>query len=253
MKITRILPGSTLLMLLYSPLANGDAVVVAGSDYKQTQAGSFLTLGSLGKVFFVGNPIGPGLTDTIVQRTADAAIPGTTPLRITELSLESQTPVFFPTLGTLPFNLFVTLASNPSPTEDTGAMAILGTSVGGTFSSSFNVFFDVSAIPVGGGNSTFLGSFDVSLAGTGPWTSTPPPGAVLVSGTAGDLSANFHIGLNSTQANFFGDPELCNAGSSDCLIESIATNSPEPSLLLLLVPLLVFIFLRARSAAGLIH
>ncbi len=94
MKICKVLAASSLLLLLWSPLAHADNVAL-GSDYFQTQAGtSFDFGGPIGVVNFMGSPIGPGLTDTIVQRLNDVVINGASgTIQITALSLVSTAPV----------------------------------------------------------------------------------------------------------------------------------------------------------------
>ena len=48
-------------------------IVMAGSDYFQTLPGTYFDFGGpIGVVEFEGLPIGPGNTDTIVQRQEDA-------------------------------------------------------------------------------------------------------------------------------------------------------------------------------------
>ena len=84
-----------------------------GTDYLQTLSGTFFTFPGIGTVQCTGNPIGPGNTDTIVQRLANAIVtPGgagaTIPIKLVRLSLESTSPV---DIGGTSFSVFVTLAA----------------------------------------------------------------------------------------------------------------------------------------------
>src|SRR5262245_17797997 len=65
-------------------------VVVLGSDYFQTLPGSFADIPGFGIINFIGNPTGPGSTDTIQQRKADAIINGPPiEIQVVSLSLKS--------------------------------------------------------------------------------------------------------------------------------------------------------------------
>src|SRR5437868_2307752 len=96
--------------------------VACGSDYFQTVApGTFdtITIGGVPTVVnFTGVPFGPGLTDTIVQRTTDIPIngvPSAPNLRITALQLVSTN---------LAIPIFVSLAPNSTGGQDLGTMTI---------------------------------------------------------------------------------------------------------------------------------
>ena len=112
-----------------------------GSDYLQTQPGSSFDFGGfIGVVNFTGLPIGPGLTDTIVQRQQNAYLDpdGTAapiPIQLVALSLESTAPV---NVGGSFFDVFVTL--DPSDAS-TGTMTISANAAGtgGTFTSTLDV------------------------------------------------------------------------------------------------------------------
>src|SRR5712691_2724055 len=134
--------------------ANADPIVTSptvalGTDYFQTQPGTFFNFGpGIGIVNFVGLPIGPLSTDIIIQRQADATINGNAiPIQIVALSLRSTQPVIFN--GVL-YNVFVTL--DPAHlAQDTGTLTVHGTLAGGTFDSTLNVFFLAKFVPIGGG------------------------------------------------------------------------------------------------------
>src|SRR5579863_1083480 len=128
MKTWKLLAACSLL-LLFSHLAHAGSItdVALGTDYFQTQAGTFFNF--MGQTIpLTGNPIGPGMTDTIIERQSDAVLGGTTPIQITALSLESVAPV---NIGGSFFDIFVTL--DPlNLSNDTGALVITGDATGGT-------------------------------------------------------------------------------------------------------------------------
>jgi len=210
--------------------------VVLGSDYFSTQPGTFFLFPGVGDVALTGNPIGPGNTDTIVQRQANATINGAPiPLQITALSLQG-------TVNGTP--IFVTL--NPADLGlDIGLMTIDGSLAGGTFTSSLDVFFDVCLAPGTGGIGCAAGTgpifaSDILLVNPGAgWTPTPPPGGCLVTGPVGDQAADCHTGLASNQDDFFvvGSVPEC-SGPNGC---HVVTNggTPEPKSLVLLGTALV--------------
>jgi hypothetical protein len=262
MKFTTATLLTTLIALGFSLTARGAGdpepltpSVALGSDYFQTGPGSFFNFGPpIGSVNFMGLPIGPGNTDTIVQRQADASIGGPAiPIQIVALSLESTAPV---NVGGSFFDVFVTL--NPADLAlDTGTLSVAGTTAGGTFSSSLNVFFDAHFQPLGGGT-----PFDVLssalLSNTGAfWSSTPSAGEVIVNGpdngSAADQSANLHSGLigcpnvtggNGCEVDFFvtGQVHETNTGESHVVMEA----TPEPRMLLLLVPAVIALGLKRK-------
>jgi hypothetical protein len=166
--------------------------VALGTDYFQTQPGTFFNFGgTIGTVNFLGLPIRPGNTDTIVRRMADAPIGGPSiPIQIVALSLKSTAPV---NIGGSFFDVFVTL--DPANLQnDTGAMTVTGSLGGGTFSSTLNVFFDAHFQPLVG-NSFFDVFTSISLSNSGAqWVPTPAVGALIVAGpddgSSADQSAN---------------------------------------------------------------
>ncbi len=194
--------------------------ILLGSDYFTTPGDgstnvNFAGLGvpvlaPLGVVGFQGRPIGPGATDTIVERQEDAILPGvgssdTIPIELVALSLESIDPVVI--MGT-PGRLFVsltpgqatvgTMTINHENPDDGGPLAE------GTFSSTFfDVFFDLTLETTGGPN--FLGSFNFGepLNGNGFWSHESQPEDLLVSGPAGDQEANSHTNPPTGFGDFF--------------------------------------------------
>lgn len=175
--------------------------VVLGTDYLMTASGALDFGGTIGIVNFTGNPIGPGNADTIIQRTSDITINATNSyanLQITALSLVSKN---------IPVPIYVTL--DPAMLSgDTGTMNISGSVAGGTFSSFFDIFFDICTAPaangVGCGSGTLLHTGKLSLSTSGTtWGPTAPGNAVIVSGLVGDQAANLHGGLSGLQSDFW--------------------------------------------------
>jgi len=181
--------------------------VALGSDYFATAPGTQFTFDGM-TIPLMGVPLGPGnTTDTIVQRQADAVINGpSVPIQLTALQLESVGPVPVPGVGTIP--IFASL--DPANLgKDTGTITITGSLAGGTFSSFFDVFFDVCTAPgvngIGCGAGTSLGTGNFALQSQGPqgWLPTPPPDAFEVMGPFGDQAANIHTGLPANEVDFF--------------------------------------------------
>ncbi len=216
--------------------------VALGSDYFATGAGTFFNFGAgIGTVNFMGLPIGPGSTDTIVQRQADAAIGGAAiPIQITALSLESTAPV---NIGGSFFDVFVTL--DPAHLAlDTGTLSVAGTTTGGTFTSSLDVYFEANFVPTGAG-SPFDVFSNVSLSNSGAvWSPSPTAGDVIVNGpddgSAADQAANLHSGLlacpptlsNGCEVDFFVAGPLVESNTGEAHVVGEA-QTPEPGTLVL--------------------
>lgn len=160
--------------------------ILLGSDYFQTVAPTFFINPNdptNTPIDVKGVPIGPGTTDTIVQRQANCILVGlscTIPIEMVALSLEA---VLNPMLR---FRESPVLPSN-------GAMTIFSN---GTFDSFFDIFIELS---LDGGNSFSLFDFNPNLGGTQPlhltstgaaWTTHPH--GLLVDGPIGDQNANHH-------------------------------------------------------------
>jgi len=212
-----------------SPGAAAPNCVEAGTDYFQTQPGtSFNFGGSIGVVNFQGLPIGPGLTDTIVQRQADAVIGGApVPIQITALSMESTAPVAG--FGGVP--VYITL--DPlNLANDSGMITIGGSLSGGTFSSNLDVFFDVCITPGAMGVgcvSATLATAMVSLSQSGaPWLPTPSAGDVIVTGLTPDQAANLHTGLLPNEVDFFASGPVTHCGGTGCIDKHIVGPAPVP-------------------------
>jgi len=191
------------------------ASILRGSDYLTTLPGTFFDFPGIGVVPLEGRPIGPGNTDTIVQRQANAILPtvgssDTIPIEMVALSLHSVNPVNV--TGSF-FDVFVHLT--PS-TRSIGTMTIHhefpdnGTAAPeGTFSSFFDIFFTVELTPVGPGVPT---SFDLQsrLTGSGAWSHEPedpnpilgqPP--LLIISPPGSQADNLHRPLPPGFNDFF--------------------------------------------------
>ncbi|HEX5327886.1 MAG TPA: PEP-CTERM sorting domain-containing protein [Acetobacteraceae bacterium] len=177
--------------------------VACGSDYLLTQPGTKFNFPGIGTVHFVPDPTGPGLTDTIVQRQDDAVINGAPiPTQLVGLSLNSSGAV---NIGGNFYDIHLGLDPGHS---STGTIQIAGDLSGGTFSSFFDVFFDLQFTPIGGAPALpdMPGSTTLSQ-NAAVWSPTPPPGALLVSGpddgSAADQAANQHTGLDPLEVDFF--------------------------------------------------
>jgi len=171
---TRVLLLPVAICLLASTCL-GDEIVPAGFDYFVTAPGTTINVPGLGTVSLVGRPIGPGGSDTIVQRMAPLDIvdrpdaTGSSPMQMTLLALKSSAPV---DIGGSFFDIFVDL--DPSKIQ-TGNLTVTQTILGegipeGTFTTFFDVFFDVTVVPAGGGPPLFTIPLEMQLSGTGFWT-----------------------------------------------------------------------------------
>lgn len=173
--------------------------ILAGSDYFETGSPSSF-IGPPGPLADIpidvkGVPIGPGSTDTIVQRKGDCSYTGpltscTIPIEMVALSLVTTTPL----PPAFPFPLFF----RESPDYESNGMMTMfinATNTGGTFSSFFDLFLEVSI-----DNEVTYALFDWSsdqgvqplrLTSTGAiWTMMPH--GLLVDGLIGDQNANNH-------------------------------------------------------------
>jgi len=168
--------------------------VPAGFDYFRTQPGTFFTInGTKVPLFGIPDPSHYG-ADTIIQRLKNVDVPDnpgateTVDLLMTELQLRGVDPMC-PQIGNKPCRVFINLDPNNS---STGSLAFTQTVAGeaavdpscggslpceGTYTSFFDVFFDVSFTTKSGaplpcdpnGDITCLQP-DLTLTGTGSWT-----------------------------------------------------------------------------------
>jgi hypothetical protein len=193
--------------------------VAAGFDLLETTTGSTFTFPVAGPTPLVGVPLGTfdfdnllgrgigvqntGSADTIIERTT-AAIPtpppaagssATIPITMLALQMETAVPI---NIGAGLHNYFITLQSTHGGTPTVGTMTITwdATGLGGTFTSFFDVFFDIRQDSLAG---PIVSSSDLTLTNTGAgWTDLPPPGAEQIrnvnrflSGTNGDPTQDF--------------------------------------------------------------
>jgi len=152
--------------------ASNASIIMAGSDYLETTSAWLPGLGD-----FNGLAIGPGNTDTVIERqddcTLDLGLHGsscTIDIELVGLSLVSATDP----------NMMVRRDAGQT---SGGQMTITsdGTGAGGTFDSFFDVFFEVTVD--GGSNwATQQGSIQMSTQGS-DW-GVSPTGAFLLIGTA---------------------------------------------------------------------
>jgi len=215
--------------------------VLAGSDYFTTQPGTMFN-----GVAFMGVPIGPGGSDTVVARTQTAALgpavggTGTTPLVMTQFELVTTAPTT--AFGALD-NYYVTLQSVRGGPASTGTMTITlgalddGTPANpeGTFTSSLDVFFDIR---MGSPTGTIVFSSELPLTNSGGvWDADPSPSDFLVVGPRGDVTANFHTGkINNTDLHdmdFFPVGSVTESAGSDLHVVT-NTQTPEPGTLALI-------------------
>lgn len=240
-KFTPLLP---FLMLCGTAAASDVSVlsnsVAQGTDYFVTGPGTLINFNGafgFGTINFQGVPVGPGPTDTIIQRLGDAVIGGASiPIQMTALSLESTGPV---SNGTGLYNVFLTLDPG-NLANDTGSASISGNTTGGTFISSLNVFFELSFAPLGASPAMGPVFSHTFLHGGGTWQPTPPPGAMIVPGVDDggptDQPANLHSRLQpcSRTANglpcevdFFVNGNMVNRDDSGAVAD-VARSAPTP-------------------------
>lgn len=198
---------------LTSPLARAD-VVLLGSDYFETVQPTFFgSFGALG-----GVPIGPGTTDTIVQRQANCVLSlltagssCTIPIEVVALSLVSLSN------PAIRFRESTTVAS-------TGMMTMTsdGSGTGGTFSSFFDIFVELSI----DGGANYAALTDRVLSNSGTAWSTSELG-VLVDGLVGDQAANRHTNKSSCTIQPCVDFYFGSAGSGLSVVAADASNTGD--------------------------
>ena len=210
--------------------------VLAGSDYLTTQPGTVFA-----GVPFNGVPVGPGNTDTIVQRLRDATFlnlgdSSTIPIEMLSLNLASAVPVDFGLgLGTY----YITLQTARGGPASVGQMTItysnlddgVFTGSEGTFSSFFDVFFDVR---FGSLNGPIAMSSDLVLSNSGtPWDANPDPTVLLVNGLVGNLTANWHTNkidnVDIHDMDFFPVGVIQEIHPNGAQHNADTTHTPEPA------------------------
>ena len=168
-------------------------LVLLGSDYFETIQPTFFTpLGGFNPL--AGLPIGPGTTDTIVQRQADCSLTlltagsnCTIPIEMVALSLISTV------------NPMVRVRESPT-LASTGAMTMTsdGSGTGGTFASFFDVFAELSW----DGGASWNPQVQKRLTSIiTDWTTIE--GGLLVDGLVGDQNANRHTNKGTAACPVF--------------------------------------------------
>lgn len=218
----------------YAAAALGLALVAAPAGADPIGPGGFdllhtvpfvTTLGPLGQVALRGAPIGPGDTDTIVRRTGElpSGGTGTIDIELVALSLESSAPIEF---GGSFFDVFVTInalglpgLSQPDALQPSLGMITITShddaAGGGTFDSFFDVFADVTLVPVGAGQPFHTPAPLLHLENTGgTWSHDPSAG---------------YPATRAFPANGFYPGPIPHQGA-----HPVVPSSPEPSTLLLL-------------------
>lgn len=213
--------------------SRADLIVARGWDLFQTEPGTMFNgvpftgvgLGS----FDFGAPVGVqnlgDLVDTIVQRKADATVGSPTiPIELVALQLVSTMPVDFGAgLGLH----FITLQSVRGGPASAGQMTINGLATEGdphgTFSSFFDVFFDLR-IGALNGPIIFSGQDTINSSNV-PWRHQPNLGDLLIPGV------NFRLGDGSGNQDFFPIGVFTEQGALARHI--VQTANPEPSSIVL--------------------
>jgi hypothetical protein len=241
-----------LVFVLVIDQAYGVVAVNPGWDLLQTTP-----VTTFGGVPFLGVPLGTfdfgvpvGVkptftTDTIVQRKAAAippGVPGTAPaipIELVALQLESTAPTDF---GLGPDFYFITLQKVRGGPASVGLMTIdFATANTGTFSSFFDVFFDVRKGSLVG---PIAVSSDLVLSNSGAgWQQVPPPGSVVIDGVNHNLN-----GVDTTN-DFWPGPivETHPTGAMHSAVGATINPIPEPGTLLLVLCAGLALILNSRQ------
>jgi hypothetical protein len=240
-RLRRVLSlGLTAGILTWGAATEGRAATVAaGYDlFATTEGTTFPGLGPL-----VGVPLGTfdfnngkgavwtGDTDTIVHRLDsvtgvplnppdDFPAEGTTRLEMLALQLKTATPIDFGGLGLDTY--YITLQSARGGPATVGSMTItFASDDGGTFSSFFDVFFDIRKGSLDG-QIVFSDSLRLTNDDT-PWDRDPPPGALLID------QVNHHLnGVDNTQ-DFWPIPPIIEQHPNGAVHAVTIAQTPEPA------------------------
>ena len=170
-------------------------LVLLGSDYFKTiQPTFFLGIGTL-----AGLPIGPGNnTDTIVQRKGDCSLTLATFGSNCTIDIEMVALSLISTV-----NPAVLVRESPT-LASTGSMTMTsdGLGTGGTFTSFFDIFFDISND--GGASWNPQGSLNLTSSVTNWSTIEPDHSFLFVDGPVGDQNANRHRDKGTAACPVFG-------------------------------------------------
>lgn len=225
-----LVAGMTAALLIVGSPAKSEAepLVFPGWDLFQTAPGTaFQGIPLLGVPLVSHDFAGVGVrstfrTDTIVRRLDSVAAPsGMTGLVIEAMQLRSVAPV--PLLGNF---MFLTLQSVRGGPDSLGSMTINFGPEGsphGTFSSSFDVHFDLR---LGALDGPIFFSGTQGLMGGADWSHFPSPGAVQIRGV--NTFLNGETRLNDF---FTGVVSHDSEGAAKHIVEPAVT--PEPASLLL--------------------
>jgi len=213
-----------LLIGLFLPTPGRASVIDAGYDLFSTDP-SGTTFGGvnfqgdpLGAYNFGGGSVNVGNTDTIIQRLSTVTVPASgsvnVNIQVDAMQLESVSPMFGAQNGFL--NL-----DGSQLSSDTGSLAI---NANGTFTSFFDVFFDIQAGSLTG---TTEATGSLSVTGSGDWVSTPS--GWYVTSSSYDVTPQ----LSTGSANW---PTASESG-----VMTLTTAVPEPGTMiagaLMLLPL----------------
>lgn len=227
--------------LLCMPAGRSLAAINPGFDLLSTPPGGGVLPHPMGgpPILLQGRPIGPGNTDTIVQRMGGLPPGGTgiIPAQLVALSLESVAPV---QLGASFFDVFVDL--DPA-VASLGQLNITNHADpgGGMFDSFFDVFTRITATEVGNpSNVLVLTQHDQITSQGSPWSHMKPQhypeNAQYPSGNfyPGVLpGTNVAVGINHTGPHPHTDP-----------------SSPEPSSVILALSGILACGLMKRRRGG---
>lgn len=214
---------------LLSQPAHAD-VILLGTDYLQTISPT--NFGGLGDL--KGLAIGPGNTDTVVRRTTDCTITLSLLGSICTIQTEMIALSLQSTINPL-------LLVRESPTlQSRGRLNLTsnGSGSGGTFTSFFDVFFEISVN--GGANwtpqATSLTLTNCSNSPLPSWSTAPTGSTLLVPGPVGDPLANLHTNKGAGQADFYIS-SVCEEEPGLGVHSAIPTQvTPEPGTAVLLLP-----------------
>jgi hypothetical protein len=232
--------GKSVLFLLIAIVAGSSSnaygeTISIGSHYLHATDGFYPFPGGVGTVAFHGRPFGPGNTDTIYQRLAEANLPtlgssATIPIEVVRLEMQSFSPV---NIGGTFFDMFIHLTPG---TRSLGEMTITqnspndgGPAPEGTFHKSVTLVFTAEFTPVGGGPGGFVVNDSVFIATVdpAPWSFDPDLNFVTV--TTGPLeqqTANFFV--TGERSIFMLNPTATAGGHKQ------SAEIPEPATMLLL-------------------
>jgi len=203
-RATLSLIAGALAVLAYPMQGVADLTVNQGYDLLVTQSGTNFSGVDfqgvpLGTFDFGAGPVNVGDTDTIIQRLADATVAtaglsATVAAQINALQLMSTAPTDF---GLGADFYYITLQSVRGGPTTSGTITITFDPAStpsnqfGTFSSFFDVFFDIRK---GSLNGPIALSSELTLTSAGnAWTHVAPTGAILIDGVNNNLNGTNNL------------------------------------------------------------